>query len=61
MNPKRPGGIWRTRRPRPTEDNVRIHDGAGLALDMPESQYRARGYEPPFEELPWKEDDAAAQ
>jgi hypothetical protein len=27
-------------------------------LDMAENSYRARGYQPPFDQLPWKGDDA---
>jgi hypothetical protein len=32
----------------------------GSVLEMPEDEYRALGYKPPFDDLPWKdqEDDA---
>ena len=34
-----------------------VHEGEvveGFAFDLPEQQYRRRGYAPPFEELGWK-------
>jgi hypothetical protein len=27
-------------------------------LDVAEDRNRARGYQPPFDQLPWKDDDA---
>jgi hypothetical protein len=36
------------------ETDVWIEDG-GMSMDIPESLYRARGYEPDFDSLPWKE------
>ena len=39
------------------EDDVWIED-AGVAMDIPESRYIDRGYEPPLETLPWGNPDA---
>jgi len=47
----RPRGVCRTPRPRPLEDDAKVTDGS-ITYDLPESQYRARGYQPPFEQLP---------
>lgn len=56
---KRPKGMYRTRRPLGIEDDVWLDDG-GIAMDIPESLYRSRGYEPDLDSLPWKDvqDDA---
>lgn len=42
------------------EDDAWVED-RGIGMDIPESLYRTRGYEPPFDDLPWKEDYDAAQ
>ena len=40
------------------EDDVWVED-AGVGMDVPESLYRERGYEPAVEKLPWKDDGDA--
>lgn len=34
------------------EHDVRLEDG-GAMYEVPESHYRARGYQPPIDQLPW--------
>jgi hypothetical protein len=46
-----PRGVCRIPRPRPLEDDAKVTDGT-ITFDLPESRYRARGLEPPFERLP---------
>ena len=36
-------------------NDVRVDDG-GISLPVEEGIYRARGYQPPVNELPWEED-----
>lgn len=50
-------GIYRIKNPEGLEDDAQVRDVAG-GSDMPlsESVYRERGYEPPFDDLPWRED-----
>jgi hypothetical protein len=31
-----------------------VEYGTSGAMEVPEHQYRAQGYEPPFDSLPWK-------
>ena len=47
-------GVYRVRRIGGLGSDVRVMDGA-TEMDMPESVYRARGYQPDFDKLPWKE------
>jgi hypothetical protein len=51
---KRPRGIYRTKRPAGMESDAWVEDG-GIGMDVSESLYRARRYEPDFDSLPWKE------
>jgi hypothetical protein len=51
---KRPRGIYRTKRPAGMEADAWVEDG-GIGMDVSESLYRARRYEPDFDSLPWKE------
>jgi len=51
----RPEGKWRTRRPRPLEDDAKTSDG-NIENWVRESLYRTRDYKPPFDDLPWKDD-----
>ncbi len=53
-------GYYRTRRPDGVEDEAWTGDPAG-AQGVSESLYRAKGYEPAWEDLPWKEDYDLAQ
>ena len=38
-----------------TQDSARVKYDEHQELDMAEDRYRARGYQPPFDELPWKD------
>jgi hypothetical protein len=46
-------GIYRVRRLGGLGSDARVTDGA-TEMDVPESVYRARGYQPDFDKLPWK-------
>ena len=50
---KRPLGIYRVKRPEGMEDDVWIED-SGVGLHVSESRYRDRGYQPNFDNLPWR-------
>ena len=53
-------GTYRTRGSDGSPDTARVVDRS-VAFDLPEQQYRRRGYAPPFEELGWKPlEDASA-
>ena len=45
-------GTHRIKNPERIEDGVWVTDGT-MGFEMPESRYRAAGYEPPVEMLPW--------
>lgn len=49
---KRPKGIRRIRRPEGMEHDA-VTDDDGVENRIEESVYRARGYEPAWELLPW--------
>ncbi len=38
------------------QDSARVKYDEGQELDLPEDRYRARCYQPPFEQLPWKDE-----
>jgi hypothetical protein len=38
--------------------SVRVKYDEHQELDVPEDRYRARGYQPPFDKLPWKDEAA---
>ena len=46
-------GTYRTRGSDGAPDTARVVDRS-VAFDLPEQQYRRRGYSPPFDELGWK-------
>lgn len=48
-------GIMRVKRPAPMENDVVVRDSGGNEWEMSESAYRARGYQPPVECLPWRQ------
>lgn len=55
-------GIYRSANPSPLEHDVQVQDvNGGSDMPLPESIYRARGYEPPFDELPWRDEYFAAR
>ena len=41
-------------RARGTQHSVRVKYDEHQELDVPEDRYRARGYQSPFDQLPWK-------
>jgi hypothetical protein len=45
-------GIFRTRGTGSLPDTARVVDQS-VWLDLPEAEYRRRGYSPPFDELRW--------
>ena len=45
-------GVWKTKGAGREPDTARVVDRS-VAFDCPETQYRRRGYAPPFEELNW--------
>ncbi len=54
-------GIYRYKNPAPLEADAQVQDVHG-GSDMPlsESEYRERGYEPSFDDLPWRDDYLAS-
>ena len=52
-------GTYRTRGIGDLPDTARVVDKS-VAFDLPEIQYRRRGYRPEFEELGWKGEEAEA-
>ena len=53
-----PRGIYRERNGWGTQHSVRVKYDEHQELDVAEDRYRARGYQPPFDKLPWEDDDA---
>ena len=53
-------GLYRVRGTEGRPDDVRI-DLGGITAPLEESLYRARGYRPPVESLPWQENYVAPQ
>jgi hypothetical protein len=54
----KPRGIYRERNGWHGQHCVRVKYDERQELDVPEDRYRERGYQPPFDELPWKDDAA---
>jgi len=46
-------GTYRTRGTGSGPDTARVVDHS-VAFDLPEQQYRRKGYQPAFDELAWK-------
>ena len=40
---------------RGAQHSARIRYDDGDEVDLPEDRYRAQGYDPPFDKLPWKD------
>jgi hypothetical protein len=55
-----PRGLYRERNGWNDQDCVRVKYDEHQELDVPEDRYRARGYQPSFEELPWKDEAGEA-
>ncbi len=53
-------GIYRVRRIGGLGSDARVTDGTSV-MDMPESVYRARDFQPDFDKLPWKHQYDAQQ
>ena len=53
-----PHGLCRERKGWGSQHSVRVKYDEHQELDMAEDRYRARGYQPPFDQLPWKGEDA---
>lgn len=50
-------GIYKYSNPAPMEADAQVQDvHGGSDMPLPESTYRERGYEPPFDELPERDD-----
>ena len=53
-----PRGIYRERRGWGDQGSVHVKYDEHQELDVPEDRYRARDYQPPFDQLPWKDESA---
>jgi hypothetical protein len=51
-----PRGVYRERKGWGTQDSAHVKYDVAQELDLSEERYRDRGYQPPFEQLPWKEE-----
>ncbi len=56
-----PVGLHRIRKGWGTEHSVMVRYEDGYKMEMPQSRYEDRGYQPPFDQLPWLEEDQNAQ
>ena len=53
-----PHGIYRERNGWGSQHSARVKYDEHQELDVAEDRYRARGYQPPFDQLPWKDEGA---
>jgi hypothetical protein len=51
-----PRGLYRERNGWGTQHSAHVKYDEAQELDVSEDRYRARGYQPPFEQLPWKDE-----
>jgi len=51
-----PRGLYRERNGWGTQHSAHVKYDEAQELDLSEERYRARGYQPPFEQLPWKDE-----
>jgi hypothetical protein len=51
-----PRGLYRERNGWGDQHSVRVKYDERQELDLAEERYRARGYQPPFDKLPWKDE-----
>jgi hypothetical protein len=56
-----PRGLYRERNGWGNQHSVRVKYDERQELDLAEDRYRARGYQPPFDKLPWKDESAGEQ
>jgi hypothetical protein len=54
----KPKGLFRERNGWGEQHSVRVKCDERQEIDLPEDRYRERDYQPPFDELPWKDDPA---
>jgi hypothetical protein len=54
----KPTGLFRERNGWGAQHSVRVKYDERQELDLAEDRYRERGYQPPFDKLPWKDDPA---
>jgi hypothetical protein len=54
----KPKGLFRERNGWGDQHSVRVKYDERQEIDLAEDRYRERGYQPPFDELPWKDDPA---
>lgn len=47
-------GLWKEKDGWGNQDSVRVRYDNGAEMDIPAEDYRANGYAPLLEELPWK-------
>jgi hypothetical protein len=53
-----PRGLYRERNGWGNQHSAHVKYDEAQELDVPEDRYRARGYQPPFDQLPWKDEIA---
>ena len=53
-----PRGLYRERNGWGNQHSARVKYDEHQELDLPEDRYRERGYQPPFNELPWRDEAA---
>ena len=53
-----PRGIYRERNGWGNQHSARVKYDEHQELDLAEDRYRERGYQPPFDELPWLDEAA---
>ena len=58
ITPMDPRGLYRERNGWGNQHSARVKYDEHQELDIPEDKYRARGYQPPFDRLPWKDEAA---
>jgi len=51
-----PRGLYRERNGWRTKHSTQVKYDEAQELEVPEDRYRARDYQPPFEQLPWKDE-----
>jgi len=51
-----PHGIYRERNGWGNQHCASVKYDEQQEFDVPEDRYRARGYQPPFDQLPWKDE-----
>ena len=56
-----PRGLYRERNGWGNQHSVRVKYDERQELDLAEDRYRARGYQPPFDKLPWKDEGTEEQ